>query len=513
VSASMQARDVKPSRLDEAKSEIGAIIDQLGPLDRVTLVAVGSTPRIIASVVGDREALHRALSETNATNGQADLSAALTLAAGLVRPGDDARAYVFSDGIVGPIRTDSANGLPFPAEYHRVGVSSENVGLTSLVVRTGAQSRAGYLHLQNFGQQARSFSLEWRADGKLVDVRPLTLGAGQAEDLVLPVPAGATLVSAHIATGDVFALDDTVTAVARAPRAFRVLLVTPGNVFMGQALRVRTDLQLDVVAPAAYKTSAAFAMTIFDRYSPPSLPDGPFIMIDPPAGSPLAGGPAIGIGRTRATDAGDPLLTNVDLRDVHIARSQDLRTSSFGRPLITSLQTPLVLVRDEPFRQALFGFDLHESDLPLRIAFPILVENLSEWMLPPSVPSHSFHPDEPVTIVPETGATSVTVIRPDSSRRTLATTSIATFGDTDLTGLYTVEQLVSGNVDRSWFTVNLFSEQISQLKPAERLTLPPVSTTASSHALHRGLLEIWPWIVLVALGIVVVEWLAFHRGL
>src|SRR5206468_3361028 len=80
----------------------------------------------------------------------------------------------------------------------------------------------------------------------------------------------------------------------------------------------------------------------------------------------------------------------------------------------------LVLVREEPFRQVLFGFDLHESDLPLRIAFPILAQNLSEWMLPPSVPSHSFHPDEPVTIVPETGATSVNVIRPDGNRRSIA---------------------------------------------------------------------------------------------
>jgi len=513
VSASMQARDVAPSRLDDAKGQIGGLIDQMGAQDRMTLIAVGSTPRIVATVVGDRQALHRALGQISATNGQADLSAALTLAAGLVRPGDDARAYFFGDGIVGPLRTDASSGLPFPAEYHRVGVSGENVGLTSLVVRTGAQARAGYLHLQNFGQQARSFSLEWRADGRLVDVRPLTLAGGQAEDLVLPVPADATLVSAHAATSDVFALDDTVTAIAKAPRQFRVLLVTPGNVFLEQALRLRTDIQLDVLAPAAYKSSAPYAMSIFDRYSPRALPEGPFIVLDPPAGTSLAGRPAIGIGRTRATDAGDPLLTNVDLRDVHIARSQDLRSSSFGRPLITSLQTPLVLVRDEPFRQALFGFDLHESDLPLRIAFPILVENLSEWMLPPSVPSHSFHPDEPVTIVPETGATSVTVIRPDNSRRLLASTAIATFGDTDPTGLYTVEQVVAGSVDRSWFTVNLFSEQISQLKPAERLTLPPVNTAATVHALHRGQLEIWPWIALIALCIVVIEWLAFHRGL
>jgi hypothetical protein len=514
VSASMQARDVQPSRLDEAKREVGEIINQIGPLDRMTVIAVGSVPRVVTSIVGDRESLRRAVGATSAGNGPADLSAALTLASGLVRPGEDTHAYLFSDGIVGPIRTDSANALPFQVDYRRIGTSGENVGLTSLVVRTGAQSRAGHLHLQNFGQQARSFSLEWRADGKLVDVRKLTLAGGQAQDLVLPVPADATLVSAHIDPGDVFALDDTVTAIARTPRAFRVLLVTSANVFLQQALSLRPDIELDVVAPSAYKSSVPYAMSIFDRYSPPTLPNGPFILIDPPAGSPLAGGPAIGIGRVRATDAGDPLLTNVDLQDVHIARSQDLRASKFGRSLITSLQTPLVLVRDEPFRQVLFGFDLHDSDLPLRVAFPILLQNLSEWILPPTVPSHSFHPDEPVTIVPVTGATSVTVVRPDGSRRSLAGGSVATFRDTGLMGLYTVEQVVSGKVERSWFTVNLFSEQISQLKPVERLTLPPsTDTAAAAHVARRGQLEIWPWIALLALVVVVIEWMAFHRGL
>jgi Ca-activated chloride channel homolog len=512
ASASMQATDVAPSRLAEAKRQLGALIDQLGPQDRMTIIAVGPSPRIIASVTGDRDALHSAVTGVIASNGAADLSAALAMAAGLVRPGDDARAYLYSDGIVQPLRASFAAGLPFPVEYHKVGVSGENVGLTSLTVRTSAQSRAAYLHVQNFGQQPRSVSVEWRADAHLVDVRPLTLQAGQGQDLVLPVPADATSVTARFATSDIFALDDAATAVARTPRAFRVLLVTAGNVFLEQALRLRTDLQIDVVAPTAYRPSAAYAMTVFDRFSPPVLPDGPYWMIDPPTGTPLAGGAAVGIGRVRAVDAGDPLLANVDLQDVHVARSQDLRTSTFGRPLISSLQTPLVLVRDEPFRQALFGFDLHESDLPLRIAFPILVQNLSEWMLPPSVPSHSFFPDESVTIVPESGATTVTVIRPDGSHRSVAPASITTFGDTDPTGLYTVEQLIAGKVQRSWFSVNLFSDPVSQLKPAERLTLPPTRTTVVQ-ATHRGQLEIWPWIALAALGIVTAEWLAFHRGL
>jgi VWA domain-containing protein/aerotolerance regulator-like protein len=511
ASASMQAKDVQPSRFDEARREVGAVIDQLGPLDRMTLIALQASPRIVISTTGDHDALHRALDGVTATNGPADLTTALSLAAGIVRAGESARAYLFSDGIVEPLRASFANGLPFPIEYDRVGISGENVALTSLVVRTSAQSRAAYLRVHNFGQQSRTFAIDWRSDAGLIDVRTMTLDGGQAQDLVLPVPDSATTVTARIDGNDNFALDDSVTAIARAPRAFRVLLVTSGNVFLERALGLRTDFQLDVVAPSAYRGSTAYAMTVFDRFSPQALPEGPFVMVDPPSGSALAGGAKVGVGRVRASDAGDPLLTNVSLQDVHIARSQDLTASTFGRSLVTSLQTPLVLVRDEPYRQVLFGFDLHESDLPLRIGFPILVQNLSEWMLPPSVPSHSFHPDEAVTIVPESGATSVTVVRPDGSRRSITPGAIATFGDTDQLGVYTVEQTVAGSTNRSWFAINLFSDATSQLTPVDHLTLPP-SHVAAGASSHRGFLQVWPWIALLGLGLVVAEWLAFHRG-
>src|SRR5207244_11593917 len=229
----------------------------------------------------------------------------------------------------------------------------------------------------------------------------------------------------------------------------------------GQPRAVRADLRGNGVAHPRDRPAAGRALTAFDRSARRARRAGPDMVIAPPSTSAIAGGATLGVGRVRAGDAGDPLLPNVDLQDVHVARSQDLRASTFGRVLLSSLQTPLVLVRDEPFRQALFGFDLHESDLPLRVAFPILMQNLSEWMLPPSVPSHSFQPDEPVTIVPDAGTQSLSVVRPDGSTRSLTAGGIATFADTDPVGLYTVVQSAGGKVTRSWFTVNLFAEDIS----------------------------------------------------
>src|SRR2546429_8209132 len=95
---------------------------------------------------------------------------------------------MFTDGSVQPLRASFAAGLPFPVEYHRVGTSGENIALTSLTVRTSAQSRAAYLHVQNFGQQPRSVSVEWRADNHPLDVPPPTPPPRPAPEFVFPVP-------------------------------------------------------------------------------------------------------------------------------------------------------------------------------------------------------------------------------------------------------------------------------------------------------------------------------------
>src|SRR5438128_9307079 len=64
TSAAMQARDVASSRLEQAKKEVGSLVDELGASDRMTIIRVGAVPEIAASAIGDRDLLHRALDAT-----------------------------------------------------------------------------------------------------------------------------------------------------------------------------------------------------------------------------------------------------------------------------------------------------------------------------------------------------------------------------------------------------------------------------------------------------------------
>jgi hypothetical protein len=51
------------------------------------------------------------------------------------------------------------------------------------------------------------------------------------------------------------------------------------------------------------------------------------------------------------------------------------------------------------------------------------------------------------------------------------------------------------------------------MAPVDRLALPPSKVLPTAQTNHRGLIQVWPWIALLALVLVLAEWLAFHRGL
>jgi hypothetical protein len=82
------------------------------------------------------------------------------------------------------------------------------------------------------------------------------------------------------------------------------------------------------------------------------------------------------------------------------------------------------------------------SDLPLQVAFPVLMSNLAGELLGgAAAPTQALSPGDPVTIPVPAGATSIDVTRPDGSvveltPATAGAPSVA-FSQTDLLGVYT----------------------------------------------------------------------------
>ncbi|HEV3232673.1 MAG TPA: VWA domain-containing protein, partial [Candidatus Dormibacteraeota bacterium] len=445
ASATMQATDVRPSRFEAARTQARELISKLGSRDRLTLIAMGPEARLLASATGDQGTLSAALDRLQPGNGPADLAQALALAASAAGRAADSRLVLISDGIT--LTPPAPVTMPFPVEYREVGVSGENLAVTTLAVHPQADQRTAFVHVQNFGRQRHHADLDWRVDGHLADARGLDLAAGAGSDLVFPLPPGAQTVEAALTGSDLLAVDDAAWGIASPGRVRKVELVTAGNRFMQRALGLRPDLSVTVVAPAAYRPDPAVDLWVFDGFLPADLPPAPVWVVDPPAGR-LGAGAMVAPGRVRATDPSDPLLQDVDLRDVHVARAHDLRATTFGgRSVLEGDAGPLLLVRDVPTPAALLAFDLHDADLPLRAAFPLLVDRVSAFLLPSAVPARAYRPDETVLLTPPAGATGLRVTLPSGRTADLHPARGAgavAFGDTDQLGVYRVVPLGAG---------------------------------------------------------------------
>ena len=117
----------------------------------------------------------------------------------------------------------------------------------------------------------------------------------------------------------------------------------------------------------------------------------------------------------------------MDLTTTHIAQAAKLVLPDWARTVIPGPKgAPLLYAGIRVgLPTAVLAFEPRQSDLPLQVAFPILLANLTGELLGGSAaPTEAIAPGTPVTLTIPSGATGLTVTRPDGS-----TTELVAPGD------------------------------------------------------------------------------------
>lgn len=523
ASASMQSTDVAPSRFEAARRVVREILAGLSAGDTVTLIAVGPQPQVLA-VGNDPTALRRALNDAVPTNGSADWEAACALAAGIAVAGN-AHVVIISDGAL----PETLPALPGEVQFAGVGGQGDNLAITALAVREGPTGPQAFLRVNNYGDADAGPVVEFYANGALFDARRLTVAAHDSANLALTdLPYDLRVLEARLTTQDALPLDDVAWAVHTPPASRRALLVSDGNLFLERALGALPGVELVRLPPDASLLSSqeeieeGYSLIVLDGVVGATLPAGNLWLIAPPA-LPLLRGEMEGGGVFTATTitrvaADDPVLRYVDLSAVHILQARAIEPPPGARVLVEAAGGPLLFVAERSEgRLAVLTFDLHDSDLPLQIAFPILTANLVNWLAPrggidlPAV----VRPGDPVSLQPAPEAVEVRVSAPDGVRAVLPIGETPpVFAATDQLGVYRVEQI--GQSDTALpsvvpFAVNLFDEGESDISPREVVRIGQREVQAATRE-EEGRREFWPWLAVAALGVLAVEWWAYHIG-
>lgn len=521
ASASMQMTDVPPSRFEAARQQAHRIVHELPEGSAITIMLLERSPQVLVTATPDRQQADRAIDGATVSGGSADLRQALLLAAALNSDRQRSRVYLLSDGAL-PGAGDAIDAQGLPVTFVPIGSSAANHAITVLSARPDQQNANHYqvfARVRNYADQPLADIITLEADGNPIESRELSLGPGEARDLIFEdLPVGARTVSARLGQTDPLPLDNQAYAVLDAPRTAQVLLVTNGNLFLEKALSLMPNLELFRAQPRRYFTLDAdrYDVVIFDGFLPDVLPRGNLLLINPPDSQlfPVEG--EVRLPRIRDWDREHPLLQFVDLRDVAIARATRLTPAPWSRVLVQGDDLPLLLAgeREERQRVVVLPFDLRQTNLPLSAAFPILMLNVMGYLEPPGqVDTRILRPGEPVTIAPAPQAEELQIRKPDGTTNAFKPAGAPIrFDQTALPGIYTVTQrAASAVVSQELFAVNPSDEAESDVRPRQLTfvnTGPDSAAGLDTVAVQR---ELWLWLIPPALLVLLFEWWWFHR--
>ena len=368
------------------------------------------------------------------------------------------------------------------------------------------EENTAFVRLVSWGGDAQ-VEVECYADGALCDVRAVSLTDGESQGVLLTVPEGTRSAMARVSPGGALAVDDTRWAVAQSRRQYTALLVTEGNVFLEEALRLRPELNLVLASPQDVQAATGCDLYIYDGVLPQTLPEtGAVWAVNPTeavAGI-MPGEAAQGDGTLRAATGEEAaavcehlLLTDVAIRS--------FRPLSGGMPVLLSGGQPMLALSEEGGRRAaVLGFDLHDSNLPLKADFPVMVQNLLSWLLPDAAASvEAAGCGMPVSFVLDARSVSAWVETPDGRQSALEGNS---FSDTDAPGVYRlVETLEDGQMREMAFALHIPPEE------SDTLTVPASIEGAQAQG-TSGYREWTGWVLVALFAVMLLEWEVSRRG-
>jgi hypothetical protein len=542
-SASMAATDVQPNRFEAARQIVRGLINGLEPGARMTLIQVASQPVVLAAGERDQQTLLRALENARLSGEDAAWETAFALAAGAVPAMNERSAsiVILSDG---GLPESGLPGLPGDVRYVPIGESGENLAISALALRPSGDRSELYARVSNFGEVERAVILSFYLDNELFHVQTLRVPPGGNQGVSLSdIPASAQIVRAQLSAPseaegvagaplDALSLDDTAFAVNQANSQRRVLLFTEGNFFLDSLLASLPGLrayralpEVDAVGEPTGRfqlPEESFDLYVFDRLLPGSaalnsmeIPEqGNLLMIEPPT-NPLFAVTGVFTPTLTARVETHPLTQYLDWSTVSVRQARKVQLPAWAEPLVRAAEGPLVFVGEtEGRRVAVLTFDLHESDLPLQIAYPVLFASLMDYLVPAQAfDASGLKPGGSLEILVPPGVEQVAIAAPDNAVYSLAPTQEGFFfSNTQALGVYAVNFLKADSQSAAYFAVNLFSPEESHIQPAAAIQIGRSSVSASGQA-ELGRRELWPWLGVLAFLVLLIEWWAYHRRL
>lgn len=474
--------------------------------------------------------------------------------------------HLFTDGRI----PDLENFLPGSSDsvlYYTTGSSeSANVGITGLRAERSYDTPENltiFVGLQNSAKLSVNAEVELILDGVPSAIRDVTIPAavlasagesnngkpaieqrpqpgrnGVVFELVLPRGVLATI---RVRTeNDVLRTDDEGYLVIPPASQTSVAVVTKGNLFIANALEGLPLADLATLTPAQFQemvrkgTADQFDVVLLDGMLPPNTPDGRalapgrWLIFGAVPGSPEGLIDSGNAGFTQFIDwkRDHPVLRGLTLDPVRIgsARTIEVPETSAARVLAETQAGPgIVEFSTAESRAIAVLFDVAESNWPFDVSFVVFLASAIDYLdgtADSNAVDRSINPGKIFVDRLPTSAESPSIEAPSGVRTPLvpAPDGRVSFGPIKSVGVYTLrwkgdpaplDAVVDGTPTRS-FASNLLDPFESDITPEQSVALASEIVSAASQRV-TGIKRYWRWLLVLALGLVMLEWYIYNR--
>ncbi len=399
TSASMSALDPKTNkpRIELARAAAHELVRSLPPGSDAMILDAGRDTRVALPPDRDTRRMHDAIDRLVARDVEGDLASAIALAVNrLKQVGGQRRIIVVTDGnLARPAPIESAT---VPLELVRVGEPVDNAGIVRVDVRSGEdpvldkEQVQAFLLVGNFGKAPRELYVTMRQHNAsdVLASRKVTVAPGERLPVVLTFyPAegdyGSPLVF-DISPQDAMPVDDVAFGRVPAGQKLPIYLASAGEespwLLRSLVSDERTELRAGSVSElVAMEGVPQDAFVVIDGACPADAPGGDLLIVNPPEGD--CYGTTVGATVEEPTitswEHADVRLRFLTLEGIFVAKARLLRPSSAKQELIRTDQGVIAADISTSSRTiTLLGFDVGETNWPLRASFVLFVRNLME---------------------------------------------------------------------------------------------------------------------------------------
>ncbi|MEJ5250993.1 MAG: VWA domain-containing protein [Chthonomonadetes bacterium] len=512
-SASMLATDVSPSRFEQARAMAREYIQKMPPGDQAAIVLAGARPRVLCGLTTNRSELLRTLRNAQPAETGANIAEALALAGAMLTPFAAPTIEVFTDGgFPEPRDVDTGRAR---LQYHTVGERAENAGIVAVDLREHRDAPGRFdlfVVLRHNSERERRYTLElWRSDN-LIDAQEVTLPARSEAPVLfrdlIPSDRPEEL-RVRLDSRDALACDNTAYAILYPVRELKVLLVSTGNLFLETALNLHPRTVVTKVASPPAEAHEKYDVVVYDGIKPASPPEGNAVII----GTLPAWFPVVALQPVENSVVVDwhhthPTMRYVDLASVRLSKATPVLPKPGVETLVEVSEGAVMVSLQKPDRRwLLVTFDITSSDLPLRVAFPVMMLNALRWLTAPlESGERGLVPAGGLAVIPVPGEYQKIHLRlPDGRTAELnVQEQAAPFEDTLQTGIYRCTET------GYQFAVNLVQREETDLA-VNRYTSQPPSAAAPGTRKVLARREWWQWLAGLLLAVLALEWIMYHR--